>query len=347
MRPCRQRLISHALRVATNRVGLVKRAVNKALRPWVRWQGRRDGASAARVLAGLRLQDPVVVVLVSGGLQIAALALGRVPATIPVILVLNGLDRWEVAWVRRNLVCAAAVEFRTIRRHGEVIDLLIDHLQGNFGILDYDCFVLNPAWWGRMTALGPTTAMQGCFPFRAAAGNLALPHTFFLYFHRAVVKGLKEKFGVGAGDLPWERIPAAVQERLATLGYGPGVVPEPDRDFFDTLRILMLLAETEGVPCRLVGDLPGDPIPNDEVFHVGGVSLRHVVFNLWLYRGAYFWRRSLQRFGDPGLAEHYRRRFGEIDPESLARQYPEFAAQVDPALLKYFDDLIDLARGKG
>lgn len=316
------------------------RATRKLLRPLRTWMQARELKAAGRQVAGFRLRNPVVMVLMSGGLHVAQLALARIPRNVPVILVLNGLDAWEAAWVRRRLTVNEILELRSPRRHSDVIDLLIDHLNGDFGLLDYDCFVLRPEWFRLMARVGPGSSVNGCFPFSVAGTGLELPHTFFLFLNQARLRQLKRTHGVGAADLTWEKLPPGAQVRLAALGFGPSRYPEPDRPYFDTLRALLLLGLSDGLACSLVGRLPNDPARNPEMLHVGGISPRNLVFNLWLYRGAYFWRNALRKAGDEALANHYRAKFGNIEASSLAAEFPDYAAQVDTDLLRFFDEVI-------
>lgn len=89
-----------------------------------------------------------------------------------------------------------------------------------------------------------------------------------------------------------------------------------------------------------MGRLPGEPARNPEMVHVGGISPRNLVFNLWLYRGAYFWRKALLKSGDQALAGHYRAKFGNIEAATLAAEFPQYAAQVEADLLGFFDEMI-------
>ncbi|MFM8358398.1 MAG: hypothetical protein ACKOET_07540, partial [Verrucomicrobiota bacterium] len=305
---------------------LLQRAVNKLLRPWRRRRRSGDLASLRRALGGLQLRNPVVIILTPGSLHLARLAWGFVPAGVPVVLVLNGVDAWEAAWARANLPSDAFLTSRSLLGHAEIIDACLDHLPTEFGLLDHDCLVLNPEWFGRLAACLGANSMSGCFPL-AAPGGLDLLHTFFLWFNPQVCRDLKRRFGVSAAEYRWEQVSEPVREALSRVGYRPGSYPEADKSYFDTLRLLQLLGAATGVPPVVAGRLDGSPVPTREVFHIGGVSYRDVVFNFWIYRGCYLWRTILNLKHNRDLAQHYAARFGEISPDKLAEGYPEFHRQ--------------------
>jgi len=316
------------------------RAYHRILRPFRRFVRDREVARATRDLAAMRLESPVVVILMSGGLHVARLARARIPAGRPVLLVFNGLDRWESAWGRLNLAADGYLGFTTTLRHSEIINLLVDHLPTNFYLLDYDCFVLNDAWFARLGPLDERTMLSGCFPYTVAGTEVELAHTFLLYINRGLLCRLKARFGIGAEEATWETLPEAARIGIRKSGLADGIYPEPDRPYFDTLRALLLAGIGDGMKCAIVGRLPAHPVPNTEMVHVGGVSPRGHIFNFWLFRGAYFWRKALQHLADAELGRHYRAKFGNADPAALAAEFPGFASEMGKDLDALFDEII-------
>lgn len=321
---------------------LLQRAVNKLLRPWRRRVRAGDLASLRLALGRLQLDNPVLIILTPGSLHLARLAWRFVPAEVPVVLILNGLDAWETAWTKANLPSDAWIATRSLLGHSEVIDACLDHVPAGFGLLDHDCLVLNPEWFGTLASRLQDNCMSGCFPL-PAPGGLDLLHTFFLWFNSRVCRDLKRTFGVSASEYRWEQLSPPVREALARLGYLPGSLPEADKSYFDTLRLLQLLGAATGVPPLVAGRFDGSPVPTREVFHIGGVSYRDVVLNFWIYRGCYLWRSILGLEENRDLARHYAARFGDICPDRLAAAYPDFARQFDLRLLEFVRQLVAAA----
>lgn len=324
---------------------LAQRAVAKLLRPLRRWEKARDLANVRSSLGSFPAADPVVMILTPGSLHLARLAWGFVPADVPLVLILNGLDAWETAWVRANLPSEMFIASKSLLGHAEIIDASIDRLKTGFGLLDHDCLVLNPQWFSLLASGVRQNSMSGCFPF-VATGEMNLLHTFFLWINPQVCRSLKHRFGVSAAEVRWEQVSPSARDKLAQLGYLPGHYPEPDKAYFDTLRLLQLLSIAEDVPPLTMGRLDGSPVPNTEALHIGGVSYRDVILNFWVYRGCFFWRSVLQITENRELADYYGARFGDIRPERLASDYPEFARQLDPKLVDFVMRLVSAAKPK-
>lgn len=275
-----------------------------------------------------------------GGLHLAHLTIHRVSDAVPVVGIANGLAPWELEWVRRRLPLAAVAHLPVVSEHGIVLDALFDHVQGDFGILDYDCFVLQPELVRDVLRFEDGTSMNAAFFRHNAALDLDVPETFLLAFRAPVIREIRARYGVVSSPYRWDELPLPARERLAKAGFGPDRLPEAHKPYFDTLRAIMMLARAEGLPYRFVRKHPATPTPSDEVYHVGGVAEPNVVKGVWALRGSYFWRRALETVADDELKARYYRQYGSQLARDLLRQDPETAAQISPAFLEYCETLL-------
>lgn len=324
---------------------LGRRAYDRMLRPFRHRLRVREQARATAELAGSRARSPAVVVLMAGGLHIARLCVSRIPEGRDLVIVSNGLAPWEVRWARQHFPARHFLEFSHPWSHAALVDLLVGALPTNFTLLDYDCFVLEPSWFDRVDIVDPGEVVRGCFPFPVADTGIELGHTFLLQLNCGRLRELRARFGIGAEEHTWDSLPAGARDAILKTGLREGCYPESDKAYFDTLRAVVLAGLGEGLKCGLPGRFPPQPVADLEVVHVGGVVPRASIYNLWLYRGAYFWRLALEACGDEELAGRYRRESAGLD--QLAASHPQFAAALDPGIDALLRRLAVPARAHG
>jgi hypothetical protein len=305
-------------------------------------KNRRAGARKARSLEAFRRQladvppvkDPFYVVAMPGGLHLTRLAIEYMPAACNAVLVLNGTDEVESEWARREIPACHVARVDTVLPHWQVLDALFDTAKGNFGILDYDCYVFDASAFPRIADIDDTTAMNGYFFRHNDELDIDTPETFFLFFNLAVVNRLRRQYGVGAAKQRWHTLPENIKAAMARAPLAPDQYPETHKPYFDTLRVLMMLSVVENVPYRFVGYLPASPHASDEAFHVGGVSDPESLEGIWALRGSYFWYRVLedQRFAE--LRSIYAKRFRIILARELLAEHEAIARKIDP---EFFD----------
>jgi hypothetical protein len=182
----------------------------------------------------------------------------------------------------------------------------------------------------RLCRLDGESCMNAAFLRENRNPPLAVPETFLLYFDRDRMREIMGRYGVGTRPVHWHELGADVRERLATLGIAEDRLPESHKPYFDTLRLLMMLASADGHPYRFSARIPASPGPSDLAFHVGGVSDPRSVQGIWALRGSYFWRRALECAQDSGLRAHYEARFGAQSSRSLLEEHTELAREISP-----------------
>ena len=142
-----------------------------------------------RINAG-KLHDHFYVIVMPRTLHFLIVCLKLIPKKVNVILLLNGIDSWEEAYVRRH--CEEYPIFRlstcpkSSLSHGSVLNLLIDRNDSNFGILDHDFFIFNPALFDNLR-FEDTTFAIGAFKLRNSKAGLEFPTTHFLFFNIELV----------------------------------------------------------------------------------------------------------------------------------------------------------------
>ncbi len=91
------------------------------------------------------LENPFFIIATTGTLHIVELCRKHIPENVQVILILNGLKRWETQYIRNNIdvdgiLTANNMGGRMIP-HGRIMDFLFRNIAVPFGIIDADCFV--------------------------------------------------------------------------------------------------------------------------------------------------------------------------------------------------------------
>ena len=183
------------------------------------------------------------------------------------MLILNGTEAWEEEWLRAHCGDHPAFRLRTFPlsslSHGSVVNLLLDHNESNFGILDHDLFVLNPGVFNDLT-FQEGECVIGAFKLTNTKARLAFPTTHFLFFNTQLIKQVCVKHGVGAQV--YTRIPPRLTPLLATLDLGYHNFLKDYLHYFDTLNLLLALALYEGHAVRFLD------ASADDLYHLGGSS---------------------------------------------------------------------------
>jgi len=269
------------------------------------------------VLAGTR--NPFFVVGMPGSVHVLDLCLRFVPPDVDVILVSNAMEGWEQRWAATNLGVRSIVTVESGVAHGRVLDLLFDHFHAPFGILDYDCFVMNPSLFHRLMSLRPRAMVNALFRYRSPGLSVVFPETFVLFFNAGVMKSLRTKYGVSCMPVRFGDLSRKIRERLAVLGIDEQHMPEDYKAIFDTLRLIQALGMADGYECDFVSETSADAMPSNEAFHVGAVGQGHHVdvTSGWNLRGAYFWRRALECCGDDEVRRRYSDKYGNATASQL------------------------------
>jgi hypothetical protein len=284
-------------------------AGGRVLVPWLdlprfrRFQRSLSGSTGKRLF----------LIVMPGTLHFLLPCLHLLPAGLDVILLHNGCARWE-----RDLLRAVNPGVRTFRlttlpsssiAHGDVLTLLLQAGDRDFGIIDHDMYLFDASVFKRLDFANGQCVL-GLFGATSQATGLVYPLTHFLFFRISVWRALIERHQVTARL--YRRAPARLRDRLAALGLGEGVFLKDYHDFFDTLHLLLALAYSEGLGVGFVALTN----PQDAV-HVGGTSsgLQQTKALGMVYANARFLELGL----NAALRKPYRRLMGRFHSSAEIR----------------------------
>lgn len=242
------------------------RPVNgRLLGPWL--NGPALASFQAQLPAFERM--PLVVIVMPQVLHFLLPCLALLRGHLPLVLVANGAQDWELELLRTRVPEAPQLRLRclpgTSVDHGDVITLLIEHLRGPFGIVDHDCYVFDA---GLLDRLAPEAGecMVALFADEHPHLTFALPLTHALALDPAPLRQLMHESGVDARVA--RHAPPAVRAALTRLGLVPGAHLKPYQHFHDTLHLLLVLALDRGSRLRVPHSDAEQPL-----VHIGGTSI--------------------------------------------------------------------------
>jgi hypothetical protein len=244
-----------------------------------------------------------------------------IPDTVNVLLILNGVDAWEEKYLREHCPDYSIFRLTTFCHsslsHGSVLNLLIDHNDSNFGILDNDLYLFNPTIFSRLQFEKDEVAIGALK--RGWKVGPEIPATYFLFFNIDLVKKIRKKYRVGAQV--YMRIPSRLRPQVTLiLGY-----PNPDWDQvnFETLYMLLGLAHYDKLRFKFL------EVAADDVFHIGQTAWRFGNKTPYLN---YVGLRFIELLQDGALAEHYSSVYDRVSAsQELVRelhQSPQTAAAI-------------------
>ena len=257
-----------------------------------------------------------------------------IPPDVPVIFIGNGQSAWEEEQVRALRPNAPFFSLATLPRsslaHGHVIDMLLQHNEAPFGIVDHDLYGFDAAIF-RFEEFAADECMRGIFRNVSARTGLVYPQTHFLFLNTPVLRGLMQRYRVHARL--YRRLPRRLAAVAARVGVVRGVTLKDYHDFFDTLHVLLVLAYAEGFRVGFI-----EPAQDESVFHVGGTSI-----GSWITKDLpelYTQWRFLERAGPPALRERYGKLLAPFKSSDEIRRLLPHTPQVEH-LVQTTDRLVE------
>ena len=287
--------------------------------------------------------NPFFVTGISGSLHIMNLALKYIPSNVDLVLILNGMEKWEQDWAKNHFEVKAVITMDSKRTlpHSAILDLLLDNYANPFGILDYDCFVFNQECFTAIQSFTANSVINSLFEYKYTNVNLRIPHTFFLFFNSQVIKRIKDKYGVNSSITDFRSgLNSTVLEGLNKIGINENNYPETNKKYFDTLRLLVCLAYSEGYSCNILDEFVTKPVENSDAFHVGGVANPNYYKSFWSMRGVYFWRRALEECKDLKIKQKYHEKYGFKRPEEVFEKSPEIKNQISQEFYNFIEGIV-------
>jgi hypothetical protein len=256
------------------------------------------------------------------------LCLKFVPADQEVVVVLNGLERWEREWAQRHYHIKGFIFFPMILTHEQVIDYLLDWMKQPFGLLDDDCFVFCSEYFERIKEFPKNAIISSWYGYKNEKLELVFPETFFMFINTPFIKRIRKQFRINSRLIYWDQLPVEAQNKMIKIGISRENLPESNKSYFDTLRALMALGLAENYQFYFPEGYSTNYLTKqeDNIFHVGSVAkvpLRGVcVNNKYNARGSYFWYRALERMDDRDIQDKYYKKYGYLLAEYVLEQFP-------------------------
>jgi hypothetical protein len=272
-----------------------------------------------------KIVNPIFIIGIKGSLHIIDLCLKFIPNRVNVILILAGMDEWEIDWAKKHLCVSGYIVLDKQLKHGAILDLLFKCRKSNFGIMDYDLFISNPIYFDLMRSINSNSIGNVLFMYEDPNLHVKIPQTFFMFFNALMVRSIMQRFDVSCSVAKYEELSQRVKSKLQSINFDGRNMPEGNfgKDYFDTFRLISLLGLADGYEFNWVNDSIESGLNESGVFHVSGISNPAEVKNRWRRRGSFFWQRSLALHPDLNLRTHYQQLFPNLptvhDLEQLLR----------------------------
>lgn len=285
------------------------------------------------------------MIVMSGGLHVAIAAIEHFPKKYPLIVIGNGFTEEENEWARKHFGDLSFLPIEYKQNHFRVLDALFSGWIYDFGIIDYDCFVLDPSLIDEIVMIDATSSMNGVYVSgRIPQTDQEIPETFVLYFNLAVLKHVMKIHGIGSKKYDWVDLASHLRTELNKIGISESRMPDNKR-YFDTLRLLMVMALIDGFAPKFISKYI-DTAPNPKkarIFHVGSISNPRQSGDLYSMRGSYFWRLSLERCNESGLSRIGYNIFGMQTLANLLEDYPGVEGKLGNDFLSYCNQIVETA----
>jgi len=281
------------------------------------------------------------VIVMPGMLHYLLPCLALVPKGVPVRLVANGARRWERDVVARRFPHLPMCRMRTLPAtsltHGDVITLLLDTNNGNFGLLDHDCYVFDPRVFDELDP-APRQCLTAVYGGVSEKTGLAYPETYFLFLNTPVLRDIAGRYDVDARS--YRAVPEHLRSVVQRVGLGRGVFVKDHATFFDTLHLMLILAIADGFESRFL-----QWVDDRSIAHLGGTSWKTPETKELIE--CYVDWRFLELVHDDVVRRRYAHRFRPFGPAAQVRaaipMTPEAYARV-----AWVDEIVDrLTRALG
>lgn len=264
-------------------------------------------------------KDLSVLIVMHGSLHLGLLAERHLRRYKKVLLISNGLNPEETAIIERGGY-KDVIPLRTLLGHATIIDSLLDALREPFWLVDHDCFLLSESLFENHHKSSDGMG-QAAFAFQNEKLKTLIPETFLLRLNPNVAKKIAATFSVTARVYRHEELPEKARRLLESAGWGARNYPEPHKDYYDTLRVLALLAQSLGVGFFISPGYSTRCENHEEAIHIGNTSNPKWAIDPSLYNaiGAYFWRLSLREWPEIQMIDFYQTRQSSLPTLEVMR----------------------------
>ena len=276
---------------------------------------RKEQRALSRKLREIRFEPKVIMVAMPGAPHLAVASAVHVEKA-GLLIVANGVGDAECHALAP--FCNSLLRTGSVLSHNEVIEVLINNVDGDFWLLDHDCFVLDPIL---LTDVPETEDSFGAFVFQETYGDLIIPQTFLLRLNAGSLRSFGKAFKVGVGIVKWGGLSKMAKKAIEDSGMVEGHYPEFSKPYFDTFRAIHFAGLASGLGFVSLRNYSASFHYNNEVIHLGGTS--HPVWTNELDKepgSDSFWRIRYSILGAYGwklLAEVWNEHGGAIQDDFL------------------------------
>ena len=261
-----------------------------------------------------RYENVFFIIGIKGSLHIIRICLRFIPHTENIVLILNGMEEYEVEYARKNFNVAGFVIIPKQLKHGEIMDYLFSNMITNFGILDYDCFILDKNYFEKLKKIKENSMGNALFMYHNPVLDVDVPLTHAMSFNTYLIKKLIQEYDIKCSHKQYHKLSDKIKKKLLEIGIDENHLTEDFKDYLDTMRVLFSIGIAEGYPFNWIDRNVVNDVEKNVVFHPGGVSNPTVIHNRWRMRGSYFWQTALANNPDKSLRDYYTRMFGVLPP---------------------------------
>lgn len=247
-----------------------------------------DKLAFAAFYRNLACKENIIFMYFSTGLlHFAVESCALVPKSGNLVLITTCLSEEEEKVVEEK-IRRPHINFLNYYHDGDIWNLIVSEVTGNFGWLDVDCFIFNQNIFEEMTHFGEKIGINTLWVKSYACYCLEnlFSNTYLQFFRYDVLKQVQAKFDQVSmlpivfsntyDDIPYERyykIPKGEQEKLFLMY--PAL--RNDKKGLDTTHYYQLLMFTEGYTINRVRELSQmKQYYSEEAVHLGGCHMIHV-----------------------------------------------------------------------
>lgn len=269
----------------------------------------------------LRSRENLLFIIgLKGSLHLIQIFLRYVPKSENVVLILNGMDPFEIEYARKNLKVARIVIVKEQLKHGEMMDYLFSNMKTNFSILDYDCFILDPTYFQKIKQIKENSMGNVLFMYHNPVLDLEVPSTHFMYFNTPLTRKIIKEYKIRCSIKEYKHLSDKIKQKMREIGIDENHLTEDFKDYLDTMRVLFSIGIAEGYPFHWIDRNVDNDAEKNVAFHPGGVSDPRILHNRWRMRGSYLWQSVLAKNPDNSLREYYLKLFEPLPSLSYVKE---------------------------
>lgn len=184
---------------------------------------------------------------------------------INLFIILNGVTKNEKKSIAVKYPEIPLFELKSLFNrpisHGEVINLLLEGNETNFGLIDHDLYIFNKDIFTRLD-FQEDEYIAGPFALHNKKADITFPATFFLFINTKIVKKIMARYRIGAQI--YSKIPSRLQPALKKMNLGYDNFLKNYLHYFDPFNLIFAMAAYEGYKAKIL------KMQKEDMVHLGG-----------------------------------------------------------------------------